>query len=729
MERRRVRWQIGGVSCAACTARIERVLGRTAGILSVHADPTSRRAYIEYDAETIDEAAIEAKIVQIGFTVEHAEQAEQPKFIFREFVFAAIATAILFYIAMGSHWGWPVPAAISLDLQPQRHTLLQLLLCLPMLWAGRRFYSSGVKAVLRRSPNMDTLVALGSGAALLVSCYSALQVFSGHLHYAHQLYFESAAVIVTLVMVGKLLEERARGRASEALRGLMELAPDTATVERDGELLTIPAAQLRIGDTVLVRPGERLPADGTVIDGRSSVDESFLTGESLPREVAVGDSVHGGSINGSGMLRFCAEQVGGRTMLAQVIRLVEDAQAEKAPVARLADQVAAVFVPVVVSIAAVAACAWAIAGESFNFCLTVFMSVLLISCPCALGLATPAAISVAMGKSASLGVLIKSGAVLEQMAKADKMLFDKTGTITEGRPALQQQLSYGCPDAEALRLAAALEQNSEHPLALAITAAAADKQLQLPQVENWQNTPGCGVSGIIGGVPYCLGKPGWLAEQGIALPELPQHSGATVICLAQAEQLLAAFYLADRLREDAAAVCAKLQADGVQLALISGDSPATAKAMAEQVGIAEYHGGMLPQDKLDYVKAEQQHGELVVMVGDGINDAPALAQADIGVAMGGGTDIAMESADIVLPGGDIAALWRARRLCRFSLRVIRQNLVWAFLYNCLGIPVAAGVLHIFGGPLLSPMLAAAAMSLSSLCVVSNSLRIGTQRFD
>ncbi|MBQ2698696.1 MAG: heavy metal translocating P-type ATPase, partial [Firmicutes bacterium] len=577
--------------------------------------------------------------------------------------------------------------------------------------------------------NMDTLVALGSGAALLVSCYSALQVFSGHLHYAHQLYFESAAVIVTLVMVGKLLEERARGRASEALRGLMELAPDTATVERDGELLTIPAAQLRIGDTVLVRPGERLPADGTVIDGRSSVDESFLTGESLPREVAVGDSVHGGSINGSGMLRFIAEQVGGRTMLAQVIRLVEDAQAEKAPVARLADQVAAVFVPVVVSIAAVAACAWAIAGESFNFCLTVFMSVLLISCPCALGLATPAAISVAMGKSASLGVLIKSGAVLEQMAKADKMLFDKTGTITEGRPALQQQLSYGCPDAEALRLAAALEQNSEHPLALAITAAAADKQLQLPQVENWQNTPGCGVSGIVGGVPYCLGKPGWLAEQGIALPELPQHSGATVICLAQAEQLLAAFYLADRLREDAAAVCAKLQADGVQLALISGDSPATAKAMAEQVGIAEYHGGMLPQDKLDYVKAEQQHGELVVMVGDGINDAPALAQADIGVAMGGGTDIAMESADIVLPGGDIAALWRARRLCRFSLRVIRQNLVWAFLYNCLGIPVAAGVLHIFGGPLLSPMLAAAAMSLSSLCVVSNSLRIGTQRFD
>jgi len=384
---------------------------------------------------------------------------------------------------------------------------------------------------------------------------------------------------------------------------------------------------------------------------------------------------------------------------------------------------------VVVSIAAVAACAWAIAGESFNFCLTVFMSVLLISCPCALGLATPAAISVAMGKSASLGVLIKSGAVLEQMAKADKMLFDKTGTITEGRPALQQQLSYGCPDAEALRLAAALEQNSEHPLALAITAAAADKQLQLPQVENWQNTPGCGVSGIIGGVPYCLGKPGWLAEQGIDLPELPQHSGATVICLAQAEQLLAAFYLADRLREDAAAVCAKLQADGVQLALISGDSPATAKAMAEQVGISEYHGGMLPQDKLDYVKAEQQHGELVVMVGDGINDAPALAQADIGVAMGGGTDIAMESADIVLPGGDIAALWRARRLCRFSLRVIRQNLVWAFLYNCLGIPVAAGVLHIFGGPLLSPMLAAAAMSLSSLCVVSNSLRIGTQRFD
>ena len=691
--------EIRGMSCASCAAHAEKSLAKQPGVQSASVNLTTEKAQVTYDPKRITPARLIAAVEQAGFQAilpQPEKKPDQQNGIRRMWVkcIAAAAFALpLLVLAMGPMLSLPLPAALHPDTQPLRFALVQLALVLPVIAVGYKFYVSGFKALLRRAPNMDTLIALGTSAAVLYSLWQTVKIAQGEPHAAHALYYESAGVIITLILLGKTLEAVAKGRSGEAIKKLMGLAPKMAAVLRNGEAAEIPVEDVQIGDVLLVRPGGKIPVDGTVLEGGSAVDESMLTGESLPVEKQPGDAIYAATLNTTGALRLRAEKVGAETALARIIRLVEDAQAGKAPVARLADKISGIFVPVVCGIALLAGAAWWVAARDAGFALTVFVSVLVIACPCALGLATPTAILVGTGRGAQMGILFKSGAALETACAAQVIVFDKTGTITGGKPEVTEV------EGDVLQLAASLERWSEHPIARAVTA---HYQGEVLDVRDFRAIPGEGVEGIINERRVKIGR-------GVEVFVDGEYRGKITV--------------SDQPRPSAKAAIEQLHAMGLETAMITGDNRAAAESAAAQAGITRVLAEVLPQDKANEIKKLQAGGKKVAMVGDGINDAPALAQADIGIAVGSGTDVAMESAGAVLMRGDLTAVPAAIALSRRVMRTIRQNLFWAFGYNVVGIPVAAGLLHLFGGPLLNPMFAAAAMSLSSVSVLLNALRL------
>ncbi len=740
---KKVDLDIEGMTCAACSSRVQKTLDKLDGVYSASVNLTTNRASIEFDPASVRLSEIKAAIEQTGYTpkdivVENRDEdmVRKQKELTRSrnrLIVAILFAAPILYLAMGHMipgLDVPVPAFMSPHDQPFMFGLVQLILTLPVLLAGNRFYRHGIKTLVKLAPNMDSLVAIGTGSAFLYSTYAVIQVYLGMTEMAMSYYFESAAVVVTLVMVGKHLEAVSKNRTSDAIRKLVNLRPKTAVILKDGKELEIALDEVVIGDLVLVRPGTSIPVDGVVVEGRSSVDESMLTGESLPVEKSQDSEVTGGSINGEGLLTCRVTRIGEDTTLSRIIRLVEDAQGRKAPIARLADTISLYFVPVVIGIAILAAAAWALAGRDFNFILTVFVSVLVIACPCALGLATPTAIMVGTGRGASLGILIKGGEALETAHKIQTVVLDKTGTVTQGQPVLVSTIVYGQrTEAEALRLAAVVEQGSEHPLASAvIKAAPADGEIY-SRPQDLSAVPGRGIQATVDGIKVLIGNEALLAEAGIDLTQTKTDAqklsgaGRTLLYMAEDNRLSAVMAVADQVRPTSRSAVRQLEDMGLEVVMLTGDNLPTAQAIAGEAGISQVRANVLPQDKAGEVKRLQRDGKIVAMVGDGINDAPALVQADVGLAIGSGTDIAVESADIVLMHEDLNDVATAIALSRATIRNIRQNLFWAFFYNTAGIPIAAGLLAAFGGPLLSPVFAGAAMALSSVSVVSNALRL------
>ncbi len=735
---------IGGMSCAACAAAVERAVSLVPGVSSASVNFASERLSVSWDPSVARLSSIKLAVKEAGYEALAADsgpaavdehgmaKAREARWQKRRFV-VALATALpLLYVSMGHMIGLPLPPFLHPMHEPLNFALAQAALTLPALWAGRKFYTVGVKALLRRAPNMDSLIAIGTGSAMAYSLWSTIQIALGDASAAGHLYFETVAVIIALILLGKYLEARSKGKASEAIKRLMGLAPKTAVVVSESGDLELPVDEVAVGDVIRVRPGERVPVDGVVVEGSTSVDESMLTGESLPVEKSPGDKVSGATVNGQAMFTFRASAVGADTALARIVRLVEEAQGSKAPIAALADRVSGVFVPVVVAIAFASAVAWLIGGQSFEFAMRVFVAVLTIACPCALGLATPVAIMVGTGRGAELGLLIKGGEALENAHRVTAVALDKTGTVTLGKPAVVEVLTYGHLDEEAaLALAASAERGSEHPLGAAIVREAEARSLALSSPDSLKALPGRGIEARLGGAEAIVGNARLLEERGIdvgpAAADLERLAadGKTAMLVAAEGRLVGLVAVADIVRPTSRAAIAALRARGVETTMITGDSRAVAEAIGREVGVDRVVAEVLPEDKSAAVRALQASGKLVAMVGDGINDAPALAAADVGIAIGSGTDIAAESADIVLARGDLEDAVAALDLSRATMRVIRQNLFWAFGYNVLGIPVAAGLLHLFGGPLLNPMIAAAAMSLSSVSVVTNALRLKT----
>ena len=750
-QQRHVNIPVGGMTCAACAARVEKVLNRLPGVqASVNlATETVSAAYDPALTRLSDlRGAIEAAGYQplTAQTVDERTQRRQKdmRVMRLKLIIALVFTLPLFYLAMGPMVGLPVPAFLNADNFPVRNALTQLLLTLPVMAAGYRFYINGFGALARRAPNMDSLVALGTSAAFLYSVYGVVQVLNGHHHAVHNLYFESTAVIIALIMLGKTLEALSKGRTGQAIRALMQLAPATAMLITQAGEKEIPAEEVEPGDLLLVRPGARIPVDGVVKTGHTAVDEAMLTGESMPRDKQPGDKLYAGTLNTMGAVTMRADQVGQDTALSQIIKLVENAQGSKAPIAQLADKVSAVFVPVVAAIALIAGLAWLAAGHfmpqvipegvtPIGFALTVMIAVLVIACPCALGLATPTAIMVGTGLGAQHGILIKSGEALETAHKVDAMIFDKTGTITLGQPQVTALEVISGDAAALLELAAAAEQGSEHPLGQAIVAHARKMGVPVGTAAALTALPGRGVEAAVNGQRVLIGNAQLMQENHVdtgallARAQALAQQGQTPMYVAADGRLQGLIAVADVIRPTSRQALAQLKRMGIQLYMITGDNERTAQAIAHKAGIDHVLADVLPQDKAQQVAALQQQGHVVAMVGDGINDAPALAQADVGIAIGTGTDVAIESADIVLMHGDLNDVPTAMALSRRTMRTIRQNLFWAFAYNVIGIPVAAGVLHIFGGPLLNPMFAAAAMSLSSVSVISNALRLRSFR--
>ena len=625
--------------------------------------------------------------------------------------------------------GMPLPKIIDPMINPMNFALFQIILTVPVMIVGYKFYLIGYKNLFKLSPNMDSLIAVGTSAAFLYSIFGMYKIATGDTSYAMHLYFEAAVTILTLITLGKYLEAISKGKTSEAIKKLMGLVPKTATIIRDGKEAIIPIDEVIVGDIILVKPGEKLPVDGEVIEGTTSIDESMLTGESIPVEKTIGSNVIGASINKTGFIKYKATKVGKDTALAQIIKLVEDAQGSKAPIAKMADVISSYFVPIVIGLAILASIAWLIAGETPVFALTIFISVLVIACPCALGLATPTAIMVGTGKGAENGVLIKGGEALEITHKIDTIVFDKTGTITEGKPVVTDIVTKEKNKNELLSLAASAEKGSEHPLGEAIVRGAEEKNIELKQLESFNSIPGHGIQVVIEGDTILLGNLKLMKENSIDIGVLQEDSdrlayeGKTPMYIAINNSLEGIIAVADTVKPSSIKAIKELHNMGIKVAMITGDNKKTADAIAKQVGIDIVLSEVLPEDKANEVKKLQGENRKVAMVGDGINDAPALAQADIGIAIGSGTDVAMESADIVLMRSDLMDVISAIKLSKATIRNIKQNLFWAFGYNVLGIPVAMGVLHLFGGPLLNPMIAAAAMSLSSVSVLANALRL------
>lgn len=654
---------------------------------------------------------------------------KEAKLMWTKFIVAIFFTIPLLYIAMGHMMGLPIPEFINPHYNPFNFALVQLILTIPIVIAGYKFYTVGFKALLKRNPNMDSLIAVGTSAAFIYGIYAMYKIMNGHNEYAKDLYFETAGVIIALIMLGKYLETRSKGKTSEAIKKLIGLQPKTATVVKGEEEIDIPIEEVEAGDIILVKPGEKIPVDGKVVEGHSSVDESMLTGESMPVEKNIGDNVVGASINKNGIIKFEATKVGKDTALAQIIKLVEEAQGSKAPIAKLADIIAGYFVPIVMAIAVISGLLWYITGSEPVFALTIFISVLVIACPCALGLATPTAIMVGTGKGAELGVLIKSGVALESAYKIETIVFDKTGTITEGKPRVTDIITVGDnKEDRILQIAATAEKGSEHPLGEAIVKEASDRGISLLKAEEFYAIPGHGIEVTLEGDKILLGNEKLMRDKGIDVTLKNEAvrlagEGKTPMFIAINNRLEGIIAVADVVKENSKKAIEKLHDMGIKVAMITGDNKRTAEAIAGQVGIDIVLAEVLPEDKANEVEKLQKEGKRVAMVGDGINDAPALAMADIGIAIGSGTDVAMESADIVLMKSDLLDVVTAIKLSKSTIKNIKQNLFWAFAYNTAGIPLAAGLFYAFGGPKLNPMFAAAAMSMSSVSVVTNALRL------
>ena len=740
-----------GMSCASCAANIESAVGSLPEVSAASVNLATEVLSVTYQPGAINEEIICQTVAEAGYQAQvladqagasqaqiqqEADQAAQAKAshqaaLWRRFWQSAIFALPLLCLAMAEMVGLTLPTWLSHRGDGQLFVSLQLALTLPILWLGRSFFLNGFKHLVKGHPNMDSLVALGTSAAVAYSLYSSIQVWLGDHHAAMSLYYESAGVILTLVTLGKYFEARSKGQTSAAIQALIKLAPQEAQVLREGQEVTLPLDQVQVGDLVRVRPGQKIPVDGRVVEGQSWVDESMLTGESLPVAKKVGDQVVGASLNQQGSLIVETNKVGQDTTLAQIIHLVQAAQGSKAPIAQLADRVSAVFVPVVMTLALVAGLAWyLIGGQSWAFALTISIAVLVIACPCALGLATPTAIMVGTGKGAEQGILIKSGTALEMAHQVDAVVLDKTGTLTQGQPQVTDVLPLtGWTPEQLLALAAAAEVNSEHPLGQAIVAGARERELTLPEVTDFQSLTGSGIQVRLDQATYYLGNRRLMQEQGLDLGQAEDQAaalaagGKTPIYVANEHELLGLIAVADPLKATSPEAVRRLKAMGLQVIMLTGDNAKTAQALATEAGIDQVISDVLPADKAQVVADLQAQGLKVAMVGDGINDAPALAQADVGLAIGRGTDVAIESADMVLMGSDLISVATAIKLSQATIRNIKENLFWAFAYNVLGIPVAMGVLHLFGGPLLNPMLAGAAMSFSSVSVIVNALRL------
>ena len=737
-------YKLSGMTCAACAMTVEMAVKDLETVEDVSVNLATERLSLlpkaGFDSQQVLDAVAEA-----GYQAEEKGK-DRPSDVSEEAVIKAqklqkkkqellilLITALpLLYISMGSMVGLPLPSFLDHMTHPLVFVLSQLLLTLSAVWIGRGFYQRGFRNLIKQHPNMDSLIAVGTSAAFFYSLYSVSQVFLGHHAFVHQLYFESVAVIISLVLLGKYLESSAKGRTSQAIQSLLELVPSQATVIRYGEAVTIDTEDIRVGDIIRIKPGERMPVDGLVTEGQTFVDESMMTGESVPIEKKVGDTITSATINQNGSIDYQATRVGSDTTLAQIVRLVEEAQGSKAPIAALADKISLYFVPIVLSLATLSAFGWYfLAGESLSFSLSIFIAVLVIACPCALGLATPTAIMVGTGKGAENGILIKSGQALEAAYQLDTIVLDKTGTITVGKPSLTDLLPLGAFNrSDLLQLIASAEQHSEHPLAQAILEAAEEEGLDLLPVSHFEAIVGRGLSAQVEGRQLLVGNESLMKEKNIdssafqeQLLELSQE-GKTAMFVAVDGQLAGIIAVADEMKSSSLSAVQELQSMGLEVIMLTGDREETATAIAQKAGIQKVIAGVLPDGKAAAIKNLQEAGKKLAMVGDGINDAPALVQADVGIAIGSGADVAIESADVVLMHSDLQDVVKAIKLSQATIRNIKENLFWAFAYNTLGIPIAMGLLHLLGGPLLNPMLAGLAMSLSSVSVVANALRLG-----
>lgn len=734
--------KINGMTCAACASRIEKVVGRIDGVQEINVNFATERLSVDIDPAKTNMEAVGAAVRKAGYDYETIKKTavdedkikkeKEISTMYKKLVVAMAFALPLLYIAMGPMLplgGLPIPEIINPDTNPLNFALTQLVLLIPILIAGNRFYKVGFRAIKLLSPNMDSLVAIGTSAAVIYSLYSTYMIAQGDHMAAHNLYYESAGVIIALVMFGKYLEAVSKGKTGDAIKKLMGLAPKTAIVIKDNQEIEISIEEVLPGDHIVVKPGGKIPVDGIVVSGNTSIDESMLTGESMPVSKKEGDGVFAATINTTGVIQFKATKVGSDTALAQIIKLVEDAQGSKAPIAQMADVVSGIFVPVVVIIATLSLIGWMLAGYSFAFAIKTFISVLVIACPCALGLATPTAIMVGTGKGAENGILIKGGEALETTHKIQTIIFDKTGTITEGKPEVTDVIAASMEEDRLLQLTASAEKSSEHPLGEAIVKGAAAKNIELLPVTEFDSITGQGIRVKIEDMELLAGNLRLMEANKIDISHLQADAdrlageGKTPMYIAIDQRAEGIIAVADVVKKSSKAAIKKLQDMGIEVAMITGDNKRTAEAIGKQVGISRILSEVMPQDKADEVKKIQAEGKSVAMVGDGINDAPALAQADVGIAIGSGTDVAIESADIVLMHSDLMDVPTAIQLSKATIRNIKQNLFWAFAYNTAGIPLAAGLLYIFGGPLLNPMFAAAAMSLSSVSVVTNALRL------
>lgn len=733
--------KVQGMTCSACANRIERVVGKLDGVNSATVNFASEKLAISLDEEKTKLSSVKSAVEKAGYSIvedsktEDNQQSsrkekltENQKMLYR-FIISTILTIPLLIITMGHMLGMPLPDFMSPKHNAFNFTFIQILLSLPVMIVGYSFYKIGLKNLFKFSPNMDSLIAISTLAAFIYGLFALYKIQQGFHEYSMHLYFESISVILTLITLGKYLESLSKGKTSEAIKKLMGLAPKTAVVYRDNQEMTVNIEDVVVGDIVIVKPGEKLPVDGEVIEGRTAIDESMLTGESIPVEKIVGSKVIGASINKTGFIKYRATKVGEDTALSQIVKLVEEAQGSKAPIAKLADVISFYFVPTVILLSIISSIGWMIAGEEPIFALSIFIAVLVIACPCALGLATPTAIMVGTGKGAENGVLIKSGEALETSHRIDTIIFDKTGTITEGKPRVTDIIVNGISENELLSIAASAEKGSEHPLGEAIVKHALEKAIDLKEIEEFDAIVGHGIKVKIDGRNVLLGNQKLMIENQINISDFSgksdalAESGKTPMFIAIDNDFKGIIAVADTVKENSKKAIEALHKMGLKVAMITGDNKKTANAIAKQVGIDIALSEVLPADKANEVKKFQGENRKVAMVGDGINDAPALAQADVGIAIGSGTDVAIESADIVLMRSDLLDVVTAIKLSKATIKNIKQNLFWAFAYNVLGIPVAMGVLHIFGGPLLNPMIAAAAMSFSSVSVVLNALRL------
>lgn len=730
---------VTGMTCAACSAHVEKAVSRLSGVQSAPVNLMLGSMTVTYDEKAVTEGDIIAAVKAAGYGASPASQTDQGQLRRdqdsalrrrkKHLIWSVVFLVPLFYLSMGHMMGLPLPQV--LHTHPLLLGCLQLALVIPILILNRNYFTVGFSRLVKLSPNMDSLVAVGAAAGLVYSLIEMGLLAAGQVSGMPDLYFESAGMILTLVTVGKYLEERSRGKTTGAISALLALAPESAMVRRQGQELTIPTEEIVTGDTVIVRQGGRIPVDGVITDGHAAVDESAITGESLPVEKVPGDAVTSATVTSSGYLELRATRVGGDTTLSQIIRLMEEAASSKAPISRLADRISGIFVPAVMAISLTAALLWAfVGGMDVRFCLSIAIAVLVISCPCALGLATPVAIMVGTGQAAQQGILIKSAESLELLHKVQTVVLDKTGTVTMGQPRVTDILcAPGVTEEELLCVAASAEKPSEHPLAHAIVEESQARHIPLCPVSGFRSVPGGGIQATLSGEAVLAGNAGYLAQNGVSLAAMEADAhrlaedGKTPLFFAESGHLLGCIAVADVVKPDSAKAIAALRRMGRRVVLLTGDNQRTANAIARQIGVDQVIAQVLPQDKAKCVAQLQQQGQRVAMVGDGVNDAPALAQADVGLAIGAGTDIAIESADVVLMKSSLLDIPAAMDLSRAVLRNIKQNLFWAFFYNSIGIPVAAGVLYPALHLTLNPMLAAAAMSLSSVCVVSNALRL------